>query len=303
MPVTAHFPSASLRLSAKGVIDKGYPLGEKHPREWVIALCCLCFAILVAMPSPGHAQNSLISPAGKHTTVTLACNPFPPSKISEMASEPGYDVEILRAAFATRNITLITPFYPWKRAYFLAKTGQVDGLCSCSYLPEREKDFLFSDLLGRVRIAVYATQQEILDAVNTVEDARNMTIGIVNGYSLEAIARDAGLDVITANSEATLINLLLSRRLDAVLSFKSPIDYLIKHSDDTTPDMSSVKTKIAANNPYYSCITKNIDGSEALMAQFNLGLQTIRENGLYEKILAKYGTTPEADTLSPDQIQ
>ncbi|WP_430473459.1 substrate-binding periplasmic protein [Thalassospira lucentensis] len=255
------------------------------------------------MPSPGHAQNSLISPAGKHTTVTLACNPFPPSKISEMASEPGYDVEILRAAFATRNITLITPFYPWKRAYFLAKTGQVDGLCSCSYLPEREKDFLFSDLLGRVRIAVYATQQEILDAVNTVEDARNMTIGIVNGYSLEAIARDAGLDVITANSEATLINLLLSRRLDAVLSFKSPIDYLIKHSDDTTPDMSSVKTKIAANNPYYSCITKNIDGSEALMAQFNLGLQTIRENGLYEKILAKYGTTPEADTLSPDQIQ
>tara|TARA_E500000318_G_scaffold104119_1_gene109795 strand:- start:559 stop:1470 length:912 start_codon:yes stop_codon:yes gene_type:complete len=303
MRVTAHFPDASLRPPAKGATDKGCFLGTTRLREWVFALCCLCFAILVAIQSPAHAQNSLMSPAGKHTTVTLACNPFPPSKIAGTASEPGYDVEILRAAFATRNITLITPFYPWKRAYFLARTGQVDGLCSCSYLPEREKDFLFSDLLGHVRVAVYATRQDIVDNVNTIEDARNMTVGVVNGYSLEASARDAGLDIIMANSEATLVNLLLSRRLDAVLSFKSPIDYLIKHGGNTMPDISSLKTKIIANNPYYSCITKNIDGSEELMAQFNLGLQTIRNNGLYENILAKYGTSPETDTISPDKNQ
>lgn len=302
MRVTAYFPDASLRWPVKDPVNKGF-LVVLISRKWIVAICSLCFAIVISTQTPAYAQNTLISPAGAHKTVTLACNPFPPSKIADVTSEPGYDVEILRSAFATRNITLITPFYPWKRAYFLARTGQVDGLCSCSHLPDRENDFLFSDLLGHVRIAVYATQQEVLDTINNVEDARNMTVGVVNGYSLEASARDADLDVIMANNEATLINLLLSRRLDAVLSFKSPMDYLIKNGKNVIPDRSSIKTKIIAQNPYYSCITQNIKDPQGLMTELNLGLQTIRDNGLYENILAKYGITPDDDTMSPDQNQ
>jgi len=223
MRVTAHLPKTSVSQHIKGATEKGCFLRAMPRRDRLITVFWLCFAIFLSIQTPAHAQKSLITPAGDQTTVTLACNPFPPSKIADEAYEPGYDVEIIRDAFATRNINLITPLYPWKRAEFLARTGQGDGLCSCSYLPERENDFLFSDLLGNVRVAVYATKQEALDIINNIEDAHSMTIGVVNGYSLEASARDAGIDLIMANSEATLVNLLLSRRLDAVLSFKSPM--------------------------------------------------------------------------------
>ncbi len=303
MRVTAHVLKTSVSQHLKGATDKGRFVLALRRRDWLLAIYCLCFAAFFSVQTAAHAQNSLITPAGDQMTVTLACNPFPPSKIADAPYEPGYDVEILRAAFATRNITLITPFYPWKRAYFLARTGQVDGLCSCSYLPERENDFLFSDLLGNVRVAVYAIQQEALDIINTIEDAHSMTIGVVNGYSLEASARDAGIDLIMANSEATLVNLLLSRRLDAVLSFKSPMDYLIKNRKDALPDVSLIKTKIIADNPYYSCITRNIKNSQGLMTQLNIGLKTIRENGLYENILAKYGVTADNSPHSLGQNQ
>ncbi|RCK28410.1 hypothetical protein TH8_03370 [Thalassospira profundimaris] len=268
--------------------------GKGRLKNWINAITALFAVTLISISTIASAQNTLIPPAGNHETITLACNPFPPAKIADKATEPGYDVEILRAAFATRNITLLTPFYPWKRAYFLARTGQVDGLCSCSYLPEREADFLFSDILGHVRVAIYSTRDEVLGSVETLADARDMTVGVVNGYNLETAARKAGLDIIMANSETTLVNLLLSKRLDAALSFRAPMDYVLNVGKSGATDIDKIKSKILSNDPYYSCISRTTEHASLLLAQLNVGLSTIRKNGLYDKILAKYGILSEA---------
>ncbi|WP_156111711.1 substrate-binding periplasmic protein [Thalassospira australica] len=250
---------------------------------------------LIASSADGNAQNSPISPAGQQPTITLACNPFPPSKIASERPMPGYDVEVLRAAFAGRNITVITPFYPWRRAYFLARTGQVDGLCSCSYLPERDADFLFSDTLGYVRVAFYATQPEMLARIETIEDASNLTVGVVNGYSLEATAKKAGLDVLITNSEATLVDMLRTRRIDVALSFKAPMDHLLSERAKQENDTVDIAAKLISESPYYSCITRKIDNADAIMDELNKGLATVRENGLYDAILDKYGLS-DTDT-------
>ena len=235
------------------------------------------------------ARNILIYPPGKQQTVTLACNPFPPSQIASKAALPGYDVEILRAAFASRNITLFTQFYPWRRAYFLARTGKVDGLCSCTYLREREDDFFYSYLLGHIRVAFYAVGNSALDKIEAIKDAKNMTVGVVNDYSLEASAREAGLDVLHVNNEATLLNMLLSRRLDVALSYEEPLDYQLHTADHEITEINKIRSKVISNNPYFSCISRNAKNPKTLLSELNTGLVTIRANGLYDKILAKYG--------------
>ncbi|WP_417829261.1 substrate-binding periplasmic protein [Thalassospira sp.] len=245
--------------------------------------------LVLTMSQSAAAQNSDRPTVGHQQTVTLACNPFPPSKINSGAVLPGYDVEILRAAFATRNIELITPFYPWQRAYFLAKTGQVDGLCSCSYLIEREEHFLYSQLIGNVRVAFYATNDSVLAPLEKIDDARNMTVGVVNGYNLEAAARKAGLDVMTVNSETILINMLLSARLDMVLSYKAPMDSQLHDAANKIRGLDTIRSKVISNNPYYSCIARKAKNAHALINELNTGLATIRENGLFERIHAKYG--------------
>jgi polar amino acid transport system substrate-binding protein len=226
--------------------------------------------------------------ASDRKTVTLACNPFPAAMIADNNVMPGFDVEILRAAFAARGITLLTPFYPWKRAYFLASSGHVDGLCSCSYLSERKADFLFSDVLGTVQTAFYSTREHVFDLLDN-EDASKMTIGVVNGYSLEATARKARFDVVIANDERTLVNLLISKRIDAALSFSVPMDYYLPNGDDNgAPDVGKIKTKVISNNPYYSCISRKTENPEILLDHLNQGLKTVHQSGLYDSILAKY---------------
>ena len=277
--MTAHLPAHILRLAFRtGVLG--------------------CLLVLHHL-TPATAQNTLISPPGDQTTVTLACNHFPPAKIADDTARPGYDVEVLRSAFATRNLTLITPFYPWKRAYFLAEAGLVDGLCSCSYLKERETDFLFSDPLGQEEIALFTTRSEILDTITTLEDARNMTIGVVSGYSTEVTARNAKLDVITAHDEETLLNLMLSRRLDAVLSFKPPVEYAMHELQKRRPETVDIKSKVISTSPYYSCITRHTQNADELLEQLNIGLEIIQENGTYDKILGKYGISSGAKPNGP----
>ncbi|HAI33237.1 MAG TPA: hypothetical protein DCM48_27615 [Thalassospira sp.] len=270
-------------------------IGARQHLRMASKIICLTLGALVLLGtiSTASAQNTLIPPAGNQRTVTLACNPFPPSKIADDATLPGYDIEILRAAFATRNITLITPFYPWRRAYFLASTGQVDGLCSCSYLPEREEEMFYSYLLGHVGVAFYAFGETALQSLEKISDARNMIIGVVSGYSLESTARTAGLDVLVVNNEATLLNMLLSRRIDAALSYKAPMEYELHHSQHTIADIENVHSKVISNNPYFACISRQARDPKKLLRELNKGLIAIRENGLFEKILARYGVTSE----------
>lgn len=288
MRITAYVPDIARCPIAKGHPNYTFSSGKDQLLRRFVRRSVLCLIVILLGNATALAQTAR-PPVGNQETVTLACNPFPPAKIADSAVQPGYDVEILRAAFATRNISVLTPFYPWKRAYFLAQTGQVDGLCSCSYLPERATDFLYSDTLGHVRVSLYAAHDEILDNVNKLEDAQNMTIGVVNGYNLETSARAAGLDVIIANSETTLVNLLVSRRLDAALSFRAPMDYLLNVKNDGLPNAAQIKSKVLSNDPYYSCIARKTNHATRLMTELNVGLATIRKNGLYETIMEKYG--------------
>lgn len=261
----------------------------------------LMIAVMTTLVGVAMAENSLGSSASERKTVTLACNPFPAAMIADNNIMPGFDVEILRAAFATRNITLLTPFYPWKRAYFLARAGHVDGLCSCSYLQERDTDFLFSDVLGNVQIAFYSTREHVFDLIDK-EDASKMTIGVVNGYSLEAFARNDKFDVVIANSEKMLVNLLISNRIDAALSFSVPMDYYLLNGDeDGVPDANKIKTKVIDRNPYYSCISRKTEKPDILLNQLNTGLKTIRQSGLYDSILAKYRTGPNTSDAPQEQ--
>lgn len=229
--------------------------------------------------------------AGAHEnprrTVTLACNPFPPSKIADHQDMPGYDVEILRAAFAVSNIDVKTPFYPWKRAYLLASEGRVDGLCSCSYSIERENDLLYSAELGQVRIGLFSIVGHVPQYITRLEDVRNLRIGVVSGYSLEKSAENSGLNVITATSEQNLLGMLYTNQIDMIYSFRAPV--LVAQKKHDIP--ISLQYHELSRAPYYGCISRRLDDAYALLETLNYGLQTIRINGLYDDILEKYGVS------------
>lgn len=250
---------------------------------WIVVfLVCLIAGYLVSQPA--RAQTSYPSPMVRQN-VTMACNPFPPAKIANVSDRPGYDVEILRAAFEVSHIHMQTPFYPWKRAYLLAREGRVDGLCSCSYTPEREQDMIYSDELGRIRIGLFAVSDRVLKPIERLDQARGMTIGVVNGYNLEQIARAAGLDVVPVTDEQILLAMLANNRIDAIYSFRDPI----VAANKARPNPLNISFHQTSEAPYFSCISRKARAAQWLIDRLNLGLQTVRANGIYDAILEKYG--------------
>ncbi|OSQ37033.1 hypothetical protein TMES_16460 [Thalassospira mesophila] len=248
----------------------------------------MVMAAFYASTHPAHADDT-------RRSVTMACNPFPPSKIDENIPLPGYDVELLRAAFAVGNLALETPFYPWKRAYLLAEEGRVDGLCSCSYTVERERDMLYSTELGRVRIGFFSIAGHIAQNITSLADARDLRIGVVAGYNLENAAENAGLTVITANSEQVLLGMLYNNRIDMIYSFREPV--LVAHKKRDT--LFSLQYHEVSQAPYYSCISRRIDDARSLLNILNHGISTIRANGVYHSILEKYGVADITDIKQP----
>ncbi len=218
----------------------------------------------------------------KETVVSMACNNFPPLKIENPKdNNPGFDIELLKATFSLSNQKIKTTFFPWKRALVLAKSGEYDGLCSCSYTKERESDFYFSDEIGRNSIGLYSLKEI---SIKNLSDLKNLKVGVVRGYSLEDDLKKYKIDFVSSPSELNLLKMLEIKRIDVIYSFKVVISELLKTNSF---DDKFVYTE-TSSAPYFTCFSKKSKKSKDLLRHFNEDLKKIKADHTYQQLLKKY---------------
>jgi polar amino acid transport system substrate-binding protein len=216
----------------------------------------------------------------------FACSYFPPYKIQADGKSKGVDVEIISEIFKEINLQTSFTFLPWKRAYNNVKTGELDALCGCSYLKSREKHFIYSNEIGKQSIGFFTMKGK--KSFTNIEELKDKNVAVVRGYNLESELNKSQVKVIPVKDESQLIRLLKSGRVDAIYSFRGPILYLMKENS-IIDDMNFKEMK---SSPYYICFNKKKLEKSELIAQFNTGLNTIKNNGLYNKIRIKYFGKP-----------
>lgn len=238
----------------------------------------------VAADQASSSKETTYPAALENRPVRMACNVFPPQKIA-LPSEtdfPGYDLELIQAAFLSQGLTTEFGFFPWKRAYLLVKSGDYDGLCSCSWLPEREQDFLYSQEMGRVAKGVFTLDEQ---SYAQLSDLRGKSVGVVSGYNLEDELRAAGVfNIQSVISDDLLFNLLSYRRVDVIYSYESTIRALMKNQQR----VGVIKYSELERAPYYMCVTRDGKHSGAILHKFNRGLQVLRDSERYEQIIQRY---------------
>ena len=241
----------------------------------------LALAALVYILPPLHtgiAQES-------KRLINMACSPFAPYKIgtAEQGRE-GIDVEVMRAAFAQSGHEISTTFYPWKRSKKLVETGQADGLCGCSYLPEREEVFRFSDLLGNHSQGVFLANGVELERFDSLEDLRGLTVAAVRGYAPHQELLDHGIKVQEATDDQQLLSMLQNERVQAIYSYRDIVLYTMSHQGGS----GNVQYRELNSQPYYLCFSEELEDVDELLEDFNRGLRVIRYNGTYQKIWKSY---------------
>lgn len=218
--------------------------------------------------------------------IVLACNEFPPFKMEKSDSGlPGFDVEFLTAAFAGSGTTLKIVYQPWMRALQSARTGKVDGLCSCSHTREREDFLVFSDPLGQASSGLFSVDDMGQPEITSLQDIGSKIVGVIRGYNLVGKLEAAkAREIVRVSSEIQGLQMLLHGRLDYYYSYEAPSRFYLKRLET----VRTVKYHEISNTPYYSCLSRNSPGVEDRIRTLNAGLRRIRADGTNDAILAKY---------------
>jgi polar amino acid transport system substrate-binding protein len=233
--------------------------------------------LVLAAAVPGRADDH---------SLRLACNNFPPHKIEHPGDDglAGFDVDIIGEAFKRLGRAIETSYMPWKRALELTERGDYDGLCSCSYIKEREDTLLFSDELGAVSVGLFARSEGALDGVASVSDLKGHKVATVGGYNLEAELVKAGAEVEATASDKNALDMLVGGNVDLLYGY----ELTTKHFIASDPRSSSIAYKEVRRNPYHFCLSRMLPGAEATMQGFNRSLEEMGKDGSIRRILERY---------------
>ncbi len=217
--------------------------------------------------------------------VKMACSPFPPFKIENPEKgRKGIDIDIMLEIFALSGRDVEYAFYPWKRAVKLVESGKADGLCGCSYHPDREKTFKYSDIVGQHSQGVFLADGIELDQFDSVNDLQGLSLATVRGYTIHKELEEAGIKVHEASGDDELLLMLDNKRVDAVYTYRDIFLYNLSHSGKT----GHVNYRELVSHAYYFCFSHNPADIDEIISEVNKGLRTIRYNGTYDKIWKNY---------------
>ncbi len=217
--------------------------------------------------------------------VKMACSPFSPFKIENSENgQKGIDIEIMQEVFALSSRKIEYNYYPWKRAVKLVETGKADGLCGCSYHPDRENNFIFSDIVGEHSQGVFLADGVELNEFNSVKDLQGLSIATVRGYSVQKELKDHGINTYEARDDDELLTILQNGRVDAIYTYRDILLYALSHSGKS----GHVNYRELTRKPYYFCFSPTQSDIEDIVEEVNQGLRIIRYNGTYDKIWKSY---------------
>lgn len=244
-----------------------------HAKQWeqgaTGVLVAGIMAVLIGLPVPATAEN-----------LRFACNPFPPHKIDGAAAgHEGFDIDILRAVLAADNVEIT--FYPWRRALALGEAGEVDGLCSCSYMPEREQAFAYSTAIGNASVGLFGLADE-RPPPSDGRALRGQTVGAVAGYNLTSELREFGATPAEAPDDATAVAMLKAGRFAFLYGYRDTVRWFVGKQDN----LRYVELR---PNPYYTCFSRKAGDAVARAARFDAAFRLLEQDGTIAAIRARYG--------------
>ena len=203
----------------------------------------------------------------------------------------GVASHIISEAFALVDMEVEYGFFPWKRAFMLAENAETwHGSAVWFYNEERAQSFLYSNPVIAVNMAFFHLREVAFDW-ETMGELHDTRIGATLEYFYGAEFHDA-VDSQTIGPEWAAtdeLNLkkLLRGRIDV---FPGAVLVTYTQIQDTfgaeTAERFTHHPRIMKSDPLHLVFGKANPESEQLVAEFDRGLQLLKESGRYDEIIA-----------------
>jgi len=241
-------------------------------------------------PAPSSSDDTIPQNVAAENIVRLANGEWPPY-CSEELEHYGIGSRILTEAFALEGIEVEYGFFPWIRAYELAKTGEWDGSVPWLKTPEREIHFYYSDPIINCDFVFWHLKGFDFDW-DTIEDLHGVTIGATRGYFYEEmftkLEETGQVSIEWVSSDVSNFEKLLNGRIDLyVQDMQVGVSMLQKNFTPEGIQLLTYHPNPLRVDPLCLILSRKVVENERLITLLNRGLQRLRESGKIEMYLAE----------------
>ncbi|WP_137170599.1 ABC transporter substrate-binding protein [Marinomonas sp. FW-1] len=213
---------------------------------------------------------------------------IPPPEGFDEDAVYGFDVDILRAAYATQGVQVRIELTPWKRIMRDVEKGLVLGAVSCRRLPGRETFALFSAPLSDSSNA-FVTRRGFLDGETPNLALLNQYhVAAVNGWSQTDILQGADIPYYSVPGLDQGINLVLRRNKEVFMTERDSAMFAARRMG--VIDQLSFYDVFGVGLDHYAvCFSKKYPNAEKWRDLLNKGLMELNESGERDVIFERYG--------------
>lgn len=205
----------------------------------------------------------------------------------------GFTVELLRLIAARRGFVLRIDMLPWKRCVEMVRSGVITAMLNAISTPERERDFLVSDVLYETRLLYLWSRRQKPGGVRIQNqaDLAALRVGGVHGYSysqLDLINQNA---LVRAPNYGSLVQMLHRDRIDVLLVGEEVFQSLSSlggydFAGDT--ELGRAPLPVREPNRFHMLFSrKNPRGAE-LQALVNREIEALQRSGELRALLARH---------------
>jgi polar amino acid transport system substrate-binding protein len=219
--------------------------------------------------------------------VRIVTENFAPYNYEEAGGAKGLSSEVLQAVLNQINLKATIEFYPWARAYEIARTQKNTLIYSIARIPEREALFKWVGAIAPYKTSLYKLKANSAVQVRSIEHAKPYQIGVsLNDVTLAYLQRYKYLSLKTVSSDVLNIRLLANNRIDLIAYEEASFNHTIKEEGlDAALFERAFRLDELSDHLYMAF---NSESDAHLVARFKQGLQAIKNNGIYAKIKKKY---------------
>ncbi|SDF78429.1 amino acid ABC transporter substrate-binding protein, PAAT family [Limimonas halophila] len=229
------------------------------------------------------------TPSAKAATIELTTVNWAPF-YGESLEKGGPVAALAKAAAKEVGHTVTVEFLPWKRAMAMAKRGEKDGMLGAYYTEERDKAFHFTEeSFYTVKVGLIADESLGVTSYGSLKDLTQYTIGYQQGWAYPEKFDNADfLEKDPAPNQTASVKKLVHGRVDMVAMshgiFRNELDKLPNASLDDYVFLEP----LLMEGTLHMAISNNAENAAQLARDLDAGLEAIRENGTYERIISKY---------------
>lgn len=243
-------------------------------------MCCFVFMMLLFVTDKNIFAES------KH--IRFAAVEWEPYYGSKLEGQ-GYFTALTKASLNKVGYTMSIDFIPWKRAIHDTKNLYYNGVLGLYYSDERASLFEYSKPVDVAEIVLLFNKGSMIDW-NAIEELRSLRIGTIMGYVYSRAFDEATfLQKEPVRKMDLNFKKFMTGKIDAIADEKKVLLYWINLNYPNLKNSVEIAPKNIATNILFNGFCRNDPNYLRYVRAFNKGLEMIRADGTYEKILKQYG--------------